>query len=893
MSFPAAALNARPDTDVSRSTRTRRGVEGHGDTPAQPGLVPEYGRSFLDEAGISTPDSPRGAEPAVTLRLLGALDLGGPARPEAGAVLKRSKQTALLAYLVLEDPGAFHRRDALLGLLWPELDTPNARAALRQALHYLRRALGDDVVRGRGDEEIGVDPDRLRCDAVEFLEAVEGGRPAEALEAYGGELLSGFFVSGAAEFDDWMARWRNALRARAAQAGLDAAEERLGARDDAGAARFARRAVDLAAHDERVLRRAMEILDASGDRAAAVHEFERFAARLEEDLDLDPSPETRATLAAIRAREVARPAASPVAPVAPTAPVAERRLHRQRPPRIGLRSRTRLAAAAVAACAILALAASGSRMTEVVAEAPAEALTLAVPPFENLSPDPDDGFFAAGIHQEILARLGRIEGVRVIAGREGLPVAPVAGESGHVLAGSVRREGARVRITIRLVRAATGHQLWARTYDERLEDVFAVQSSVAENVARALQVRVASAPGGSGTAPRPRPEAYDHYLKGRLHADRELELESAREAVREYERAVALDPDFVEARAELARARALLYWMRPWRADLAERARADLAEARKRAPGSLETRMAEGYVRYYVDGEYADALETFRAVEAMAPGNVGAIKAIAYIHRRQGAWRSALAGFERALELDPRSFEVALEVGRTLRLVRRLDEAEPRVALATAIAPETPRAHQERALLALARGDTAAVRRLDEDPASAPHVNPGLAPYLRRDWEAARRLWRSSELEDWIRLGVALRRSGRSEELRDVAGRLRAIVDREAAFRSDAVPDRRRVRESLGRGLAAALEGRHEDAVAHGRWAVEVLSVEDDAFGGATNVWALGILHLLAGEEDEAVERLEEALSVPSLLTVGVLRVDPLYDPLRDHPGFQRLLRSG
>ncbi|TFG50209.1 MAG: hypothetical protein E4H38_03885, partial [Gemmatimonadales bacterium] len=131
------------------------------------------------------------------LRVLGSLELSGSGGVELKRVLQQPKRLGLLTYLVLRSPQRFHRRDSLLALFWPDLDTEHARAALRRALYFLRQEAGEGVLVGRGDEEIGIEPDGCVCDAVQFEAAVKAGEDAVALEYYRGDLLEGFYIQGA------------------------------------------------------------------------------------------------------------------------------------------------------------------------------------------------------------------------------------------------------------------------------------------------------------------------------------------------------------------------------------------------------------------------------------------------------------------------------------------------------------------------------------------------------------------------------------------------------------------------------------------------------------------------------------------------------------------------
>src|SRR5256885_1103083 len=183
-----------------------------------------------------------GEVPVVEFRILGALNLLGAGGRELSSVLAQPKRVALLAYLAAATPRRLHRRDSLLALFWPELDQEHARAALRQALHGLRHALGDGVLVTRGDEDIGLDAEQIRCDVVEFERAAESGHLADALDLYRGDLLEGFFIRGAPQFEQWLEDERARLKAVALRSATQLAERTEGHGDLAEAAQWARRA---------------------------------------------------------------------------------------------------------------------------------------------------------------------------------------------------------------------------------------------------------------------------------------------------------------------------------------------------------------------------------------------------------------------------------------------------------------------------------------------------------------------------------------------------------------------------------------------------------------------------------------------------------------------------
>ena len=247
-------------------------------------------------ASPSAPPSPPPA-PAFRLTLLGGTDLTGG--DGGDVILVQPKRLALLAYLSAARPRGFHRRDRLIAMFWPEHDQEHARAALRKSVHVIRKALSDDVLVGRGDEELAVDRARLWCDAVAFDEAVEAGRLAQALELFRGDLLDGFFAD-APGFERWLEGERDRCRERAVEAAWALAQRYESGAELTQAARWARLVAKLATTDERILRRVIELLERAGDRAGAVRVYEEFARRLHTEYCVEPAAETRALIRRVR-----------------------------------------------------------------------------------------------------------------------------------------------------------------------------------------------------------------------------------------------------------------------------------------------------------------------------------------------------------------------------------------------------------------------------------------------------------------------------------------------------------------------------------------------------------------------------------------------------------------
>lgn len=234
------------------------------------------------------------------LYLLGGIELRNVPESDAHHLLAQSKVVGLLGYLVLAPRARHQRRDRLVGLLWPELDQPRARAALRKAIHLVRGTLGPDVLNTRGDEDLAITPGALWCDAVELQHSTDAGQLARAVDLYRGDLLAGFHLADCAEFDAWLELERATALERVVAAAWALAQHLESDSQLTDAARLARHTARLAWSDERVLRRSLVMLDRLGDRAGALQLFDRFARRLRAEFDAEPSAATIALVASLK-----------------------------------------------------------------------------------------------------------------------------------------------------------------------------------------------------------------------------------------------------------------------------------------------------------------------------------------------------------------------------------------------------------------------------------------------------------------------------------------------------------------------------------------------------------------------------------------------------------------
>ena len=308
----------------------------------------------------------------IELRTLGALDLRAVDGREVHALLSQPKRLALLAYLALARGPRFHRRDAVIALFWPDLDQDHARGALRQALRFLRRLLGDGMVVTRGEEEVGVDRDMLWVDAVAFEEAFDAGRMDDALALYRGDFLHGLFVSDTGpELERQIDEERTRLRTMARQAAWGLAEARRAAGDGVAAAEFARRGASLSPDSEPDLARLIAFLDESGDRAGALAVYDDFARRLRAEYEAEPSPETQALIRDVRSRTLSSNTATSTPRVTAAAAAVPNVAHTAAVPRgMGHRPRSHRALVSVAVLGLVALSGYIAAFTNRRAPAP-------------------------------------------------------------------------------------------------------------------------------------------------------------------------------------------------------------------------------------------------------------------------------------------------------------------------------------------------------------------------------------------------------------------------------------------------------------------------------------------------------------------------------------------
>ncbi len=541
---------------------------------------------------------------------------------------------------------------------------------------------------------------------------------------------------------------------------------------------------------------------------------------------------------------------------------------------------------------------------------------LAVLPFENLG-DSASEYFADGITDEVRGKLSALPGLQVIASQSSgeykhtakrLP--EIARELGvdYVLIGKVRWEKGqgtanRVRVSPELVAVSSGVPTtkWQQPFDASLTDVFQVQADIAGRVADAMNLALGTTQRETlKEKPTANLAAYDAYLKGEA-ASQGIGVNdpaSLRQAIAYYEQAVALDSTFLQAWAQLARANAWYYSAGTPVPAAAQGAKRAVDHALRLGPGRPESQLALGNYYAGIRGEPARALAAFEEGRKTAPDNADLLTASALVEETLGRWDAALVHLKRAQSLDPRAVLTARRLGAAYIWLRRYPEALAAADRALALAPTNLSVIQFRAMVPLAQGDLAgaqAVIRAVPSEVQPTALAAFFGVYADLYWvledaqqQLLLRLPPSAFDDDRANWGIVL---AQTYHLRGDLKAARAYADSaRLAFEEHirAAPDDPQQHALLG--VALAVMGRKADAIREGQRAVALLPISRDGFAGPYMQHQLVRIYILTGEPEKALDALEPLLKVPYNLSLGLLRIDPNFAPLRKHPRFQALV---
>jgi len=545
--------------------------------------------------------------------------------------------------------------------------------------------------------------------------------------------------------------------------------------------------------------------------------------------------------------------------------------------------------------------------------------SVAVLPFQNLSSDPDNAYFADGIQEEVLTRLAKIGDLKVISrtstqGYQSEPgnLAEIAKQLGvaNILEGSVQKAGDKVRVNVHLVNVQTGSQLWAETYDRKLSDIFSVETEISKGIAESLQAKLTGREEQALAAtPTNNPQAYDAYLRGlAFEARSNYSSDALFKAIEFYDLAVRLDPNFALAWARLSGVHALLYSNhRDTTAARRDAAKEALENAQKLQPNSPETLLFTGYYQYWVLQDYALAKATFGRVSKMLPGNSEILYALAAIARSEGHWDESIAYWERGLALNPRNTALLTEVAFTYAALRQFLKAEKLYDRALEILPN------ELSLMALKASIYQAEGNLQQAAKSLVGVNAettsDVAVRIRlTQWRLERN---HTEATRWVQarqdrlrlfsgidkgtkqLGNALvhRVAGDTAQAKAFAEQARNTIE---PLRKEQ-PDNAFVAAALG--VAYAILAEKDSALNEAQRAITLSPSNKDRLSGPAFEENLALVEMMIGENTRAIATLTRLLQTPyggwlyspTPITPALLRLDPLWDPLRADPAFQKL----
>jgi len=482
-----------------------------------------------------------------------------------------------------------------------------------------------------------------------------------------------------------------------------------------------------------------------------------------------------------------------------------------------------------------------------------------------------------------------------------------------ILEGSVQKVADQVRVNVQLINAQSDSHLWADTYDRKLTDIFGVETEIAKRIAESLQAKLTSREEQAlAVKPTNNPEAYDAYLRGLAFDARYSSSYSPdlmRKAAAFYERAVQLDPNFALAWARLSRANGRIYYSCDDTTCIARReaAKRALENAQKLEPNSPETLLALGYFQYHALGDYGAAKTTFERISNLLPGSSEVPWALGRVTRRKGQWDQSVAYWERALALDPRNMELLMPAAETYDILRQFPAALRLYDRALDITANDPDVIAAKAGVYQAQGDLQEAARLlsgiNEKTSSNNSVFSKITQLRleRRNAEAIRLLQArlaqfhfDSEFDKGfyqVWLALMRRLAGDSAGAKITAEQARNTLDQ---FRRNQ-PDSAYLARLLS--LANAAVGEKDPALKEAERAIMLEPRAQDAISGPGYEENLALIQTIFGENSRAIQTLTQLLQTPYMeggiygipITPALLRFDPIWDPLRSDPAFQKL----
>lgn len=541
--------------------------------------------------------------------------------------------------------------------------------------------------------------------------------------------------------------------------------------------------------------------------------------------------------------------------------------------------------------------------------------SIAVLPFENLSDDKANAYFADGIQDEILTKLASIADLKVISRTstakykskpEDLKTVLQQLGVAKIVEGTVQRAADKVRVNVQLIDARADSHLWAKSYDREIKDVFAVESEVSQEIADALQAKLSPNESNAlATAPTKDPEAYDLFLKGEYEereAENSLKAEPFDRAPIFYQQALDRDPNFALAAARLAESRILRHWFVTRHAENAPalvEIKSLVDRALTLAPNLAEAHIALGSFYYYVKHQYEDALKEFGRALEVQPNNIRALELSAYVYRRQGRWKLSLDQLAKCEERDPRDASLAANIASSYAALRMWPEAKQASSHSLVLDPHNLIGIRVLILSCLnGQGDFNEVKRLLFAGQRATNFITldisGTEAYvhvLDRDFAAARKTCETEatnpdeNLSRLMALVVIHLLANDAASGTDEIQKARGFVEAQLRAR----PNETSLIQLAWINLALR---NNAEALRLATQAAQAAPVEKDALLGAAILTGLAQIQARAGEPAAAANTLQRLLAIPAGFCVSIaqLKIDPVWDPIRSDPGFQQLL---
>ncbi len=545
--------------------------------------------------------------------------------------------------------------------------------------------------------------------------------------------------------------------------------------------------------------------------------------------------------------------------------------------------------------------------------------SIAVLPFENLSEEKANAYFADGVQDEILTHLAKVADLKIISRISVMQyksgVARNLREIGQQLGvanaveGSVQRSGNRVRVNAQLVDTRTDTQIWGQTYDRDLADVFAIQSEIATAIADQLQAKLSpSEKSAIQRSPTGDITAFDLYTRANnllLTSFSSAARAKLLEAADLLNQAIGRDPSFFQAYCQLAHTHDLIYFLgldhTPARLASAEAA---VQSAFRLRPDAGETHLARAQNLYWGYRDYGSALAELEVARQTLPNDPRIFELTGYIQRRQGRWEESTRNLERAIELDPHNFFMLQQIATSYGVLRRY--AEDTSVLDRALAIEPNDVNIKVALASIQfhwKADTGPLHRTID---SIRATNPGALPNVANDWLSCALAERdvaaaTDALNAFGEIPLTDYAVHSNRPLMEgvIARMMKDEGTARAAFMAARAEQEKAVRSEPNYGpplcvlgLIDAALGQKEEALREGRRAVELLPVEKDAINGPLMITYLAMIAAWAGDKDLACEQLAIAIRPPTTVSYGQLKLLPFWDPLRGDPRFEKIVAS-